>query len=194
MNPLFARGAVAVDIEGDGNAPLEPVEITVVGFDLDTVDTPLTWRINPGRHISPFATRVHGLRDSDVRYAPAFPAVAAAIEAAISGKAVVGHAVHNDMHVLRRKLPGLETGPVLDTQKMARQLVPGHKSYGLHRLAADLGLEVAGADAGRGAHSAAYDALLTIGLFRHLAAMDGASAWLRSCGVTLDQPAGPAPA
>lgn len=175
---------IAIDLEGDGNHPVEPVEIAILEVDGPDAGTLHTWRVNPGTAVTRFVTRIHGLSDADLADEPAFDRIAPELTALIDGAVVIGHAVGGDMKILYRKLPDLAPAKVIDTLRIARMILPGQPSYKLHRLAEAQGVP-APRDVGRGAHSAGYDAVLTAGLFARLVDAMGAKreAWMRQAEV-----------
>jgi DNA polymerase-3 subunit epsilon len=72
------RAIVFFDLETTGTDPATDriVEISVLRIDTDGTRTVRTRRVNPERPIPPEATRVHGIRDEDVREEPAFRQIA----------------------------------------------------------------------------------------------------------------------
>lgn len=79
MNLLALKRPLAFfDLETTGVDPLRDkiVEIAVVRLDPGGTREAKTRRINPERPIPPDATAIHGIRDEDVRDAPAFRQVA----------------------------------------------------------------------------------------------------------------------
>ncbi|MEL6547413.1 MAG: 3'-5' exonuclease [Myxococcota bacterium] len=81
------RALVTFDLETTGLDIEEDriVEISCVKTDVDGRREVWTRRVNPGRPISPEATRVHGIRDEDVADAPTFGAIAHVLREFLAG-------------------------------------------------------------------------------------------------------------
>jgi len=97
------------------------------------------WLINPGRPIPAAATAVHGIRDADVRQAPAFAAVYPRIAAYIGDGVVVAHNAPFDAGFLvceavRGGGPVL-TNTWLDSLALCRRLYPEAKRHNLESMA-----------------------------------------------------------
>ncbi|MCC2102646.1 MAG: 3'-5' exonuclease [Hyphomicrobiales bacterium] len=159
---------VVLDLEGDGNQPPSAVEIALVECSPDGNARRHRWLVDPEKPITGFATRIHGLTDRDVAGAPRLADIEDDLRALIDGAVIIGHNVKVDIDVLRRAIPDLCPQRVLDTLKLAKLVVPGQPSYGLHKLALSLNLKPPEESEGRDAHSALFDALLTTELFRFL--------------------------
>lgn len=188
MQDLFDHQLVSIDIEGDGNSPIEPVEITALDFDRDAIIGERTWLCNPGRPMNPYAIAIHGLTDDDVAGAPGFETFAPEIHRSLHGKVVVGHGVHGDMHILVRKIPQLNGTRCIDTLKLAKAVAPGLPSYRLFDLVDHLGLKVPTPIGARGKHSSSVDALAARQLLLRLIEDRDPAAiyYLRSAGFTLN--------
>jgi exodeoxyribonuclease X len=154
---------VVVDVEGDGHSRPDLVEAACVPVDAGRGGEAQVWLVRPARPIQHRVTRVHGITNADVAEAPPVAAVAAQMRAALADRIVVGHAVHVDVDVLTRILPGWTPPATVDTLRLAKRIWPGRASYRLDALAEAAGVQSAGGDGGR--HRAGYDARLTAGLF-----------------------------
>jgi len=112
------------------------------------------------------AQAVNGLADEDLVDAPLFAQVADRVLAILDGAVLVGHNTPFDLGFLAAELGRLgirQAEPVaLDTLRLAKYSyrLP---SYALHRLAAALGVDIAGQ-----AHRAMHDVLLTRTVFSQL--------------------------
>jgi exodeoxyribonuclease X len=169
--PWAQAGWVVVDVEGNGHSPADLVEAACVLVDAGKPDQARVWLVKPPRPIQHRVTRVHGITNADVADAPPAAAVAAQIRAALVGRIVVGHAVHVDVDVLIRALPGWAPPATVDTLRLAKRVWPGRASYRLDVLAEAAG--VAPIADGGGRHRAGYDACLTSGVFLALARAAG---------------------
>lgn len=167
MSVLSHLLLAGLDIEGDGNSPIEPIETAIVGPD----GSECVFMSNPGRPISPHAVAVHGLTDADLVNAPAFDVHAPAIGGLLSGVVVVGHGLTGDMAILKRKIPNLVVVGKIDTLTVARRCMERKVGLRLHNLAAELSVELPHVCGPRGAHSALYDAKLALNLLERLAGM-----------------------
>ena len=188
MKNLFDQQLVAIDIEGDGNAPIEPVEITAIDFTQQGAGPARTWTCNPGRPMNRYAVKIHGITDAMVRGLPRFDAFAPEVFSALQGKIVISHGVAGDMHLLKRKIPALAGTKTLDTLKMARVSFPGRRGFKLFELIDELGIHVVAPAGARGRHSSALDAEATRLLFMTLVEdpAPGVIRYLRDSGYGLE--------
>ncbi|WP_343642001.1 3'-5' exonuclease [Roseateles sp.] len=163
-----------VDVEGNGQAPQEIIEIAVVLIRRGKIEEhSREWLVLPKSPVTAQATRIHGISNADLAGKPGFSEVGEEIMCVLGGRAIVGHNVSVDVRLLQEGLPKWHSPLSLDTLKLARNAIPGHRSYSLGSLVDDLGLEGASAKL----HRAAADALVTAELFLHIARLldrDGA--------------------
>lgn len=118
--------------------------------------------VNPGCDIPKFITRLTGINDQMVKEAPKFYEIAKEIVEFTKETIFVAHNVGYDYNVLRKEFRSLGYDyrrPHLCTVRSSRYLLPGHKSYSLGKIAADLKIEI------NGRHRAGGDALATAQLF-----------------------------
>jgi CBS domain-containing protein len=105
--PLFALPFVALDTETTGLSPASArvVELAAVRVTAGSIDpeAPLVARVNPGIPIPPTATAIHGITDEMVAGAPVAGRALPRLQAFISGRLLVGHAVGFDLAVLARE-------------------------------------------------------------------------------------------
>lgn len=161
---------VSVDVEGDGNNPCRPVELSVITLDNGRIVDEGYWLINPGVPITSFVTGLHGIGDKDVRDAPSFAEIAADVRRRLEGEAVVAHAPKGDLAMLRTGIPDVDFIPdqVIDTQRMAKYLLPDLRRHGLDNIIAALGLSHDGAGPRSGHHSSRHDAVMAARIFLDL--------------------------
>lgn len=160
---------VIVDVETTGgNFRKESLtEIALYLFDGSTVLDEYNTLVNPGRSIPLEISRLTGITNEMVRYAPSFPEVARRIVEFTQGRILVGHNIHFDYSFLReeyRRLGYAFQRDTLCTLKLSRKFFPGLPSYSLGRLCASLGILV------KHRHRAAGDAMATLQLFQMLQA------------------------
>lgn len=157
-----------VDVETTGLSPDDRiVEVAVVrlrgGRELGRFHS----LVCPGRPIPAVATAVSGIDDAMVAHAPAFGELWPALDTLTRDAVFVAHNAPFDLHYLshERKHAGLaaETGPVLDTLRLARNVLVLPR-YSLGALVASLGL------ACEPAHRALSDVLATAALLQELIA------------------------
>lgn len=164
-----ARGSfAAIDVEGDGHNPESPVEICVVHYEAGAAVASKHWLINPGRPMTEFVQGFHGVTDAMVTDAPTFAEIEDEVREAITGNTVVAHSAKDDLRILRTVLPDVDFLPsaLVDTQRLAKNLLPGLDRYRLETVCAALGLEPS--SDGRGFHSAGVDAAMAAGVFLRL--------------------------
>lgn len=163
-----AADYVVIDVEGNGAQPPELVELAVVPLRGGVIGDVQAWLVRPPTPITWHACQIHGISDDDVTSAPSVDDIVPDVLDALGDAIPVGHAVHNDLAVLRRILPGWEPPFAVDTLRLARRIVD-LPSYGLGALVEHYDLGV-GLPAGMRAHRADYDALVTAKLLIELAA------------------------
>lgn len=168
MTDWTSLNFVVVDVEGNGQARPDLVELAAVPIVGGVIGEPLSWLVKPDAPIKFFATKIHGLSNKDVADCPQFEAVKVDVLMALSHPAIVAHNAHVDLGVLQRKLTGWEPPEVFDTLKLARRLVPGLDSYRLGNLVEAYSL-AEGLPDDLSPHRATYDALVTARLFVLLA-------------------------
>ena len=132
---------MALDLETTGlSSKSEAItEVGAVRFRgderLDTFET----FVNPVRKLSDFIIGYTGITQADVDGAPLFEEVIPDLAAFIGGAPVVGHNVSFDLDFLA--VGGLRvSNPTADTWELAYVLRPAASSYGLARIAAELGV------------------------------------------------------
>ena len=160
----------AVDVEGNGGTPAEIVELSIVEMNgLELTGFSRTWRVRPSRGISPVASRIHGIWDSDVADSPSIEDVSGGIWDWIEGTPIVGHNVRVELDIIGRALEDWHPPAAYDTLKLARILVPQAERYGLEALGMFLQLDRTAAETTKSApHSSLYDATLSAMILRHL--------------------------
>jgi len=168
MTDWSERRYVVVDVEGNGQAPPDLVELAIVAVEGGVIGQPATWLVRPDQPITPMARRIHGITNQMTETAPVFADIAADVAARLAGAVVVAHNAGVDIGVLKRKLPGFAPDAALDTLVLSRRLLPGQRSYRLGSLVTALGLDY-DLPAGLRPHRAGYDALVTARLFVRLA-------------------------
>lgn len=118
--------------------------------------------INPECSIPYFITKLTGIDDAMVARAPKFYEVAKQIVEMTAGSTFVAHNVSFDYKFIQeefRRLGYDYKRKTMCTVQMSRKYLPGHRSYSLGNICADLKIEI------DGRHRAAGDALATVKLF-----------------------------
>lgn len=195
------RDYVAFDLETTemNVAECEIVELGAVRVRGRTIVAQFKQLVRTVRPISPQATAVHGIQDTDVCDQPAFAQIWPAFRAFVGSDVLVAHNGHKfDFPVLRRLaagLPGVDDLVFLDTLPLAHSLVDGGsaKLQDLaHRFRVPTGQS----------HRALDDAAALAGVVRHLGDLRLARSrkvalvqllgWL-GLALALDAPADPSP-
>jgi len=169
-----------VDIETTGGSPKNSriTEIAIYLHDGNHIIDQFTTLINPDVYISSFITSLTGITNDMVANAPRFYEIAKNIVQITEGAMFVAHNAAFDYGFVQAEFKALGydySRETLCTVKLARKLIPGHKSYSLGNLCADLNINI------NGRHRAAGDALATTKLFDILLAQKpivGANAFL----------------
>ncbi|MFF2612403.1 exonuclease domain-containing protein [Kitasatospora sp. NPDC058046] len=182
-----------VDVEGNGGQPPELVEVAAIPV-VGGSPVPSSVRstlLRPPSPITPFARRVHGIRNQDVEQAPTWEKVGPQIHASLEGVWICAHNAHVDYGVLLRHMPDWKPAGVLDTLRLARATFPKAGGYSLDALVGMTGLDLAAIPGQR--HRAAYDAhataLLLIALAGHYETWDA----LLAAAVPPGMPGAPLP-
>lgn len=118
--------------------------------------------IYPECHIPYFITKLTGIDDAMVRDAPRFYEVAKKIIELTAGHVFVAHNVGFDYKFIQEEFARLGYDykrKTMCTVKLGRKYLPGHASYSLGKICADLNICI------DGRHRAAGDALATVKLF-----------------------------
>jgi DNA polymerase-3 subunit epsilon len=160
-----------VDIETTGGSPKTEkiTEIAIYIHDGEKIIDEYVTLINPERNIPYFITNITGITNEMVENAPCFFEVARKIVEITEGCTFVAHNARFDYSFLRHEFKALGFNfkrNILDTVTLSRKLFPGHKSYSLGNICADLGIPI------NGRHRAAGDALATATLFDMLLERD----------------------
>jgi DNA polymerase III epsilon subunit-like protein len=161
---------VVVDVEGNGQQPPDLVELAVVPIVAGVIKEARSWLVRPETPITPFARRIHGITNEQVAEAPVFADIKEEVVSSLDVPALVGHNVHVDVGVLRRKLGNWRCPEVFDTLKLARRLLPDADGYKLGALVEAFRL-ADGLPDDLTPHRATYDVLVTARLFVRLATL-----------------------
>ncbi len=158
---------IIIDIETTGNNPKYSniTEIAIYQHNGQKVTDQFSTLINPGIDIPYYITGLTGINNEMVKQAPRFAEVAKYIVELTEGRTFVAHNAKFDYAFLKEEFTRLGYNynrKTICTVQLARKLLPGHKSYSLGKICADLGIEI------KGRHRAAGDALATVKLFEIL--------------------------
>lgn len=153
-----------IDIETTGQSYKNGkiTEIAIYQHNGQEVTDAFSTLINPEMDIPFFITELTGINNEMVRTAPKFYQVAKKIIEMTMGRTFVAHNASFDYKFIKEEYARLGYNyhrKTMCTVKLSRKLLPGHPSYSLGKLCADLGIEI------NGRHRAAGDALATAKLF-----------------------------
>ncbi|MGQ9666009.1 MAG: 3'-5' exonuclease, partial [Anaerolineae bacterium] len=132
---------VALDLETTGLSPERDriIEIGMVKFTPQGVLDTFATFVNPGRPIPFQITQLTGIRDRDVRDAPAIEAILPAVRSFIGKSTLIGHNVGFDVSFLAAA--GLRLrNPLIDTFALAGVVWPHAARYNLGTLAEEMGI------------------------------------------------------
>ncbi|MBN1985840.1 MAG: 3'-5' exonuclease [Prolixibacteraceae bacterium] len=156
-----------IDIETTGNSYKNGkiTEIAVFQHNGTEITDSFSTLIHPEMDVPYFITQLTGINNEMLKDAPKFYEVAKKIVEMTAGRTFVAHNVNFDYRFVKEEYKRLGyqyNTKTLCTVQLARKLLPGHRSYSLGRLCADLGIKI------NGRHRAAGDALATVKLFEIL--------------------------
>lgn len=160
-----------LDIETTGGKYNEEgiTEIAIYKFDgIEIVDQFISL-VNPERPIQEFVVGLTGINNQMLRNAPKFYEVAKRILEITNGCTLVAHNAQFDYRILNLEFDRLGyefNAPTLCTVELSQDLLPGHTSYSLGKLAKSLGIPMSKR------HRADGDAQATVKLFKLLLAKD----------------------
>lgn len=160
-----------LDIETTGGSPKSEriTEIAIYFHDGERVVDEWSTLLNPEKSISSFITNLTGITNEMVSDAPYFYEIAKELVNRTEDHVVVGHNVKFDYGFIKSEFSRLGYSyerPTLCTVQLSRKILPGHKSYSLGKLCADLDIKI------NGRHRAAGDALATVSVFELLLSKD----------------------
>jgi DNA polymerase III subunit epsilon len=162
-----------IDIETTGTSALfgKITEIAIFIHNGNEVTDSFTTLINPECLIPWNITRLTGISNEMVAEAPKFYEVAKQIVELTTGKIFVAHNAIFDYSFIKEEFKRLGYDyrrRMLCTVKLSRKLLPGHRSYSLGNICADMGINI------NGRHRAAGDAFATVKLFELLLSQNAA--------------------
>lgn len=165
--PLYS----IIDIETTGGHKNgnKITEIAIINFDGEKIIEEWSTLINPERNIPKAITYLTGIDNKMVADAPKFYEVAKKIVEMTDGNIFVAHNVFFDYNFIKHEFSDL--GYVyqrekLCTVRLARKALPGHKSYSLGKICAELGIEI------ESRHRAMGDAKATVKLLQYIQRTD----------------------
>jgi len=138
---------VVVDIETTGGKK-EHHRITEIGMvRIEQGVITDTWQtlVNPERHIPKMITELTGISNEMVKDAPLFEYIAERLNTFSQNAIFVAHNVNFDYGFIRQEFARLNqkyTRAKICTVQQARKYLPGHQSYSLGKLCADLNIEL----------------------------------------------------
>lgn len=164
-----------IDLETTGGTATREriTEIAIVTHDGKQVLDTFTTLINPERSIPFNITQITGITDDMVKDAPKFYEIAKKVVEMTEGCVFVAHNVRFDYSFMQeefRRLGYTYTRKQLCTVKMARQAMPGLRSYSLGNLITHLNIKV------ENRHRALDDTLATVKLFEHIIGVEQGTA------------------
>lgn len=156
-----------IDIETTGHSFRHGkiTEIAVIQHNGQNITDSFSTLINPEMDIPYFITDLTGIDNEMVKNAPKFYEVAKKVVQMTSGRTFVAHNASFDYNFIREEFARLGydyQSKTLCTVQLSRKLLPGHRSYSLGKLCAELGINI------NGRHRAAGDAFATVKLFEIL--------------------------
>ena len=156
-----------IDVETTGTAASfgKLTEIAVILHNGEMVTETFTTLIDPECNIPYHITRLTGITNEMVANAPKFYEIAKKIVELTAGRIFVAHNAMFDYSFVKEEFKRLGYDfkrKTICTVKLGRKLLPGHRSYSLGNICADLGITITDR------HRAIGDALATAKLFEIL--------------------------
>ncbi len=163
-----------VDIETTGgqNSENKITEIAIINFDGKNIIEEFSTLINPERSIPYSITQLTGISNEMVKDAPKFYEVAKKIVEMTEGKIFVAHNVFFDFNFIKHEFSDLGFSFLREkicTVRLGRKILPGHKSYSLGKICADLDIPISQR------HRALGDARATVELFKKILQVSGSN-------------------
>lgn len=160
-----------IDLETTGGTAVREriTEIAIAIHDGEKVLETFSTLVNPERSIPYSITQITGITDEMVRDAPKFYEIAKKVVELTEGCIFVAHNVRFDYSFIQEEFRRLGYSYVrkqLCTVKMARQAMPGFRSYSLGNLIDQLGIQV------ENRHRALDDTLATVKVFEKIIAIE----------------------
>lgn len=156
-----------IDIETTGNSYKNGkiTEIAIFQHNGFEITGSYSTLINPEMDVPYFISKLTGITNDMLIGQPKFYEVARKIVELTAGRIFVAHNVSFDYKFIQEEYKRLGYNyqcKTMCTVKMSRSLLPGHRSYSLGKLCADLNIEI------NNRHRAEGDALATVKLFEIL--------------------------
>lgn len=154
-----------IDVETTGGTKNKITDISIYTTDCKTIVREFHTLVNPNIPIPYFITRLTGISNEMVENAPYFHEIAKQVLEATRDSIFVAHNVNFDFNVIKNEFKELGytfSRKKLCTVKLSRKIIPGHKSYSLGKICADLDIPI------HGRHRAKGDAFATFQLFKLL--------------------------
>lgn len=154
-----------IDVETTGGTKNKITDISIYTTDCKTIVREFHTLVNPNIPIPYFITRLTGISNEMVENAPCFHEIAKQVLDATRDSVFVAHNVNFDFNVIKNEFKELGytfSRKKLCTVKLSRKIIPGHKSYSLGKICADLEIPI------HGRHRAKGDAFATLQLFNLL--------------------------
>lgn len=153
---------IDVETTGKGN---KITEISIFRYNDSTFLDEFTTLINPNAYIPDFITALTGIDNAMVQDAPTFAEVAQDILKITEDAIFIAHNVNFDYNLIRNEFKAIGINfnrRKLCTVRLSRTLLPGHRSYSLGKICADLNINILNR------HRAKGDVEATVILFHKL--------------------------
>lgn len=159
---------IAIDVEGNGQAQQEIIEVALVHVSDCQVTLAHEWLVKPAKSVTAQASKLHGILNEDLAMKPVFEQILPEVSSVLDDLPVIGHNVSVDVRLLKEKIPTWQPLVAIDTMRLARRVRPSASSFGLDALLVEFGIK---RKSGGVAHRAASDALAAAELFLAIASL-----------------------
>ncbi|WP_417324957.1 exonuclease domain-containing protein [Halarcobacter sp.] len=175
INNLEGKKIISLDFEGNGQKEPDIVEIGISTIiNLKKIGDHKSWLLKPENKITWQATKIHGIKNSDVENCKSFEDIKNEFYDEIKDSYVISHNSIVEINILSRKLPSFIPLGVIDTLKISRKILNNNiDSHSLDSLIKYFQLEPKiNSYIKSHSHRAEYDAIATGLVFLELYKLD----------------------
>ena len=139
---------IAIDVETTGldHKNDRIIEVGAIKFSAGKAGAEFSTLINPGVPVPAAITQLTGIKDGDLKDAPAFDRIAGALIDFMAGLPICGHQIEFDIGFLNEEFKRIGrpkiSAPEIDTALLSRIIVPSISRFSLKHMSQSLGIEL----------------------------------------------------